>query len=617
MDSDRNINGDKIVDSDAFSLQAIFSDKYEVDFFQREYVWQYKQLEDLINDLSNEFLRNYETGDTPEDVRRYDPYYMGEIVVSSINGKNSVIDGQQRITTLTLLLIYLKNHFGHVPQFPGDLNSLIYKDSYGTESFNLDVPERRECMTALNNGKDYTAKDTDPSSVQNLIDRYNDIEECWNKNIDDSNVVEFVYWLENKVMFSKVWTNSDEFAYVIFETMNDRGLSLTPVEMLRSYLLANINAGDARSNAMKKYDSAVKKLKEINLGSKSKAELEFFKVYFRGHFASGSMAAKSGDSDFARIGKEFHRWVQDKNRDLGLISPVDYCDFIDKVYFYANIYSKLFKIIEKRDSENYLYVIVNDDYSFTLQPAPILAAIKYDDNEDTIEKKIKIISKYLTKVLSWRVWGHWQISQSSMEAPIYDLCSKIRDADIDVINEVLSENPLPMPDIDTSAPMLNHQNRPKLKVLLSTITEIVARNSADERYPKSEYILNDKEPTEVEHIWCNHFDRHPEFDNEQSFSDMRNNIGALLVLPKSFNASYNDSDYEDKVQQYFNQNILAKTLNPLMYNNHPGFSRFVEKTGLPFKSYEHFDKNSILERANLYRSILQWNWNDNNEEEKW
>ncbi|WP_204966783.1 DUF262 domain-containing protein [Megamonas hypermegale] len=45
----------KIVDSKVYSLKELFSDKFEVDFYQREYVWQRKQMEDLIMDLSLEF----------------------------------------------------------------------------------------------------------------------------------------------------------------------------------------------------------------------------------------------------------------------------------------------------------------------------------------------------------------------------------------------------------------------------------------------------------------------------------------------------------------------------------------------------------------------------------
>ena len=92
----------KIVDSKAYPLKELFSDKFDVDFYQREYVWQKKQLDDLINDLSTEFLKNWSSNDALDKIRDYDPYFMGEIVLSLKEGKrSSIIDGQQRITTFS------------------------------------------------------------------------------------------------------------------------------------------------------------------------------------------------------------------------------------------------------------------------------------------------------------------------------------------------------------------------------------------------------------------------------------------------------------------------------------------------------------------------------------
>ena len=143
-------------------------------------------------------------------------------------------------------------------------------------------------------------------------------------------------------------------------------------------------------------------------------------------------------------------------------------------------------------------------------------------------------------------------------------------------------------------------------MLLSLITEIVAYNSGE-----SHYLLNDKD-MEVEHIWANHYIQHKyEFDNENDFATARNNIGDLLVLPKSFNASYGDDPYKDKVVQYFSQNILAQSLNAQKYSNSPGFLQFVQSSGLPFKPYDDFKMAGINERAELYKSILKWNWQTN------
>ena len=480
---------------------------------------------------------------------------------------------------------------------------MIYSDDHGEERFNLDIEDRREVMYALYKQGEYVVSEGDKYSIKNLVDRYNDIEECWNSEIDESNVVSFTYWIMEKVMFSKVWTNSNDFAYVIFETMNDRGLSLTQVEMVRSYLLANIDNDSARTKAMNKFDAMLNKLISIKLSSKSKAEFEFFKMYLRGHYAEDFSQAKNSNSDFVRIGKEFHRWLRDNELKLGLETDEDFVEFINKIDFFAKVYEKINNLIQGRNTKDYLYLIVNADYNFTLQVPLILSAVKYQDTDEIVEAKIKVVSKYLSKVLSFRVWNHWMISQSTLENPIYNLCKRIRDLSVEEIASILDTNPLDAPELNNS-PTLNQQNRSRLRVLLSLITEIVAANSGE-----SDYMLNKDEPVEVEHIWSNHFEEHTdEFSDEDEFANVRNNIGDLLVLPKSFNASYGDDPYSLKVKQYFSQNILAQTLNKQKYENNPGFVKFKDESKLEFESYDEFKKANIAKRAELYKQILIWNW---------
>lgn len=592
----------KTVDSQAFALKDLFANKFSVDYYQREYVWQTKQIEDLIQDLSTEFLKNWRSGHKLKEVSSYDPYYMGEVVISTSGSKNAIIDGQQRITTLTLLLIYLLRRYGHLSSFPREIDKLIYSDYYGEQLFNLDIDERKECMLSLLREGEYAPKETDTISVKNLVARYDDIEQSWNPEINEDNAVAFTYWVKEKIVFSKVWTNSDEFAYVIFETMNDRGLSLTQVEMIRSYLLSNIDAGVKRDSAMNVFDSVIDKLVNIKLSSKSKAEFEFFKMFFRGHYAQDLTQGKNSVSDFTRIGKEFHRWLRDNEKKVGLNSSDDFVNFVNKISFFAKAYTRIIELTQARDTKNYLYLVVNSDYNFTLQPALILSSIAYLDSDEIIDAKIKIVSKYITKVLTWRTWNHWMISQSSLEAPVYQLCKDIREKSIEEVTAILNTDPLQSPELG-AAPVLNQQIKYRLKVMLSLITEIVAKESGE-----PDYMLNHND-IEVEHIWSDHFDEHTdEFDNADDFSKARNTLGDLLVLPKSFNASYNDDPYSSKVVQYFSQNILAQSLNEQKYQNAPGFMRFKNESGINFKPYNEFKKNSITERSDLYREILLWNW---------
>lgn len=136
-----------IVNSETHPLEKIFADKYKVDFYQRDYVWGSKHIDDLIRDLSTEFLKNWKPSDSFDDILRYDPYFMGEIVLSIKDGINYIIDGQQRITTLTLLLIYIINKYKHIDDFPIDeIKPLIYKQKGGKKTFNLQIEERKECI---------------------------------------------------------------------------------------------------------------------------------------------------------------------------------------------------------------------------------------------------------------------------------------------------------------------------------------------------------------------------------------------------------------------------------------------------------------------------------------
>jgi uncharacterized protein with ParB-like and HNH nuclease domain len=595
--------GEIIVDSDCHTLTSVLNNKYEVDFYQREYVWEKSHIEDLINDLVGEFMKNWSPNDDLSKTKSYNPYFMGEIVLSKRDNHRYIIDGQQRITTMTLLLIYLLKKYGHVNKFPdAAVRDCIYSDDFGEMKFNLEVPERKQCMNALYNVGTYDVQANDTPSVQNMVDRYMDFEDVWDERITEENVVSFVYWIKDRIFFSEVWTNSDDFAYVIFETMNDRGMSLTQVEMLRSYLLANVDETD-RNLVIQKFDTMIGKLTSIKLSSKSKAEFEFFKMYFRSHYANDANDANP-KSDFTRIGKEFHRWVRDNEIKLALKNSNDFIGFIDRLVFFSSVYEKINALVAQRNTNKYLYLIVNSDYGFTLQPALILASVKFGDSSDIIEEKIQLVSKYLTKVLSWRVWNHYLISQNSMEKPIYSLCMKIRDKDISEIKDIFDSNPIEIPDITDAAPTLNQQNRKKLKVLISLITEIVASASG-----QPDYLLNKDVPMEIEHIWADHFNQHEdEFDSESEFASIRNNIGDLLVLPKQFNASYGDDPYQKKVVQYFSQNILAQSLHKDKYQNNPGFLNFKTESGLPFEAYESFKRNDIMQRAKLYKYILLWNW---------
>ncbi|MEA3211695.1 MAG: hypothetical protein QOE70_4752 [Chthoniobacter sp.] len=122
--------------------------KYSIDYYQREYKWQEKQIAELVEDLTQRFLEDYRPDHARKKVREYGHYFLGSIILSKKESDAYIVDGQQRLTSLTLLLIYLRNRQRDL-EVKVNIDELISSEAFGEKSYNLDVPERTPCMDAL------------------------------------------------------------------------------------------------------------------------------------------------------------------------------------------------------------------------------------------------------------------------------------------------------------------------------------------------------------------------------------------------------------------------------------------------------------------------------------
>lgn len=108
---------------------------------------------------------------------------------------------------------------------------------------------------------------------------------------------------------------------------------------------------------------------------------------------------------------------------------------------------------------------------------------------------------------------------------------------------------------------------------------------------------------------ADHPDRHTdEFPHPADFTEYRNRIGGLLLLPKSFNASYSDMPYEEKRKHYNSQNLLARSLHEQAYEHNPGFLKYIKERGLPFQPHAQFKRADLDARQDLYRRLAEEVW---------
>src|SRR4051812_25519502 len=111
---------------------------FGIDEYQREYKWDSSNVEELVNDLLAKFESSYRPGDEPRMAEDYADYFLGTIIVTSRGGKHFLVDGQQRVTSLTLLLIYLfRAALDQGQPVATTIEPLIVSDNYGERKFNL------------------------------------------------------------------------------------------------------------------------------------------------------------------------------------------------------------------------------------------------------------------------------------------------------------------------------------------------------------------------------------------------------------------------------------------------------------------------------------------------
>lgn len=580
---------------------------YGIDYYQREYKWKTKQLSELLGDLTSRFFEDYKEKHTTKDVANYGHYFLGSIVVSQADDVRQIVDGQQRLTTLTLLLIYLNNQQKHSDK-KVSIENLIYDDDFGEKSFKLSIPERNACMEALFNEAAFDLQGS-TESVENLYGRYGDIDELLNDDLKDEVLALFIYWLIRKVQLVEITAYDDEDAYTIFETMNDRGLALTPTDMLKGYLLANIDNASKRQEANK-----IIKTWLLNFSDYGKdTESDFFKTWLRAQYARKIRERKKNakPEDFDLIGTEYHRWVRNHESLLNLQDGNDYFMWISReLAYFARMYQKVMEA-SKGWVEGWESVRFNADNGFTQQFQLLLAPLNSNDDEATAVEKVKVIADYIDCWLNLRIWNFRSISYSTLQYTVFQLSKEIRGLSLPKLRQLLIKRlKQDYAELDFSEELYLHgRNSKQIHRLLARMTDWIETESKQQgRY--LEYIVRSgKNAYEIEHIWSNHYSRYKDqFEHQKDFEDYRNYLGGLLLLPKKINASLNDSTYKHKLKHYLKENLLARSLHQKCYENNPGFLKMVKQTELTFKAYDDFNIKEFDERQELYSLLAERIW---------
>jgi len=605
--------------------ELLSGNKFTIDEYQREYKWGQENITDLINDLLNKFRASYAVDHSIRNVAKYEDYFLGSIILNKKDiGDNlvfSIVDGQQRITSITLLLIHLY-HLGTEKNVSQDILSemqrMIYSDSWGSKAYNLDIPDRHVVLDALFKGNEFNHQ-VHNESVRNMYKRYRDIEsENIEKALGDAFEL-FLYWFCKRIAIIEISCQSSNQAYDIFETMNDRGKPLSTVDMLKSFFLSHVSDQKKLDHLNSIWRSATYPINIWDNSYYSTREVTFFKTWFRSKYMAKSdeVSGRTNDHESERINNSLNRWARENakrlnwNREDVIVSLIE-----DELKHFSSVY---ISILKRSHRFNALFdsIYYNDETGFSWQPTILLSAIRVNDDEHEVSRRLRAVSKYIDFWIVSRFANGKRFKSTDFSKELIALIVDIRDMDFGTLKNYLVEK------IDSSELQilggtkgkksgirelqLNQYTKKGIRYILARISEYVQRGAIANESSWFMWYMNRHD---IEHIIEDNYRRYAdEYSSQSDFDSNRNRIGALLLVPSGTNKSFQDKPFQLKKYHYIASGFFAGSLDEKSYIHQPGFVDFITKNGFDFKPYEKFGVKETQERTELVARIAEQIWN--------
>ena len=607
----------KPVDAISKTIRDIYDVKkpYFIDIYQREYKWTKEPTIELLKDIE----RGYQSKK---------PYFLNSYLVSDTKNKEKVvtaiIDGQQRLTTILLILIKLKNIVETFPSseeiFSLDIlkNLITKRDDYGNSiGFIITNKNREEMLKSLyesdniNDQKDETQK--------NMQDNYKIISDYYEKFLenDTGKINKYIEYLLGNVSAIELKILDSRDVAMIFEVVNDRGVKLKSHEILKAKLLSVLDK-DQKEQSNKIW------IDILNMYFKGNINIDiFFRDYIRARYHI-----------FEAEEKDYHKLFDTNeklNDDFGNLQNQDivFEKVTKEIKFYAELYFKLIT------NNKYEYIEYNKSLGQGIQYILCLSAINIKDSEAIQDAKINTISRYYEK---WHmILNLWNIYDSNRTDEYYrEVLKEIIDTqDIVIIEKSIDSNHIKnlnkgkddgyknislATDLFSKHKDFSHKNKNITRYVLMRIelelSKLLGMSSRIQDFSKFGKYLNQRNNSNtsihIEHIYTYNEKNLQLFDNDQDqLEEERNKLGMVLLLQASQNQSSGADLYSNKIECYKKSNfiwneLLSGHIDNVLYKKLPAVLQinYYIEPGIDGV----FPVDKIRERQEAVFNIIKYIW---------
>ncbi|MEG3693935.1 DUF262 domain-containing protein [Vibrio coralliirubri] len=608
------------ISPDKQNIDSVFSNTlYHIDFYQREYRWTNEPVERLLDDVFFKFNEIYtEYGESiPASANsvdeKYPWYYLNTYVTNKVEGKVFIVDGQQRLTTLSLVLIkllHLARHFSSKAE--KWLDNKVCGQSGFENCFWMNHEAHTETQQALYSNK---LEDVDTNSgvtAINMVKNFNLLSTWLDKHLDSQHKFEtFVFYFLRRLVLINLTVEQTDVP-MVFEVINDRGVRLKPFEILKGKLLGQV---DKTVLVEKEYNSIwEKRIRALNEHSEDESD-RFFRFYLKARFADTRRDGQRFDGDYHRI--MFTRDFDDK---LELAhNPKGVMSFLDGAFqYYSELYNDALNLFKKAEDTAFTYNRVNDiDGAFML----LMSSCKIGDIER--EEKLKAIPLELDRVFSLlQLQGAYD--SNSFQEMLYRISAKIRSQPLsevrsafegELIDELSKrrlaevEEPFKYSFFKQAGNGLNARFK---RYFFARVEQFLAENmNLNMKHPFSDLVTKTGAKTgfHIEHILAYNEDNIGLFEgDEERFEVERNRLGGMLLLKGKDNISSNNEPYSEKLKSYANTLYWNETLREDSYKSKLDLQQLQIDFDLNLRPLQEFGPEALEERQKLLFEISKIMW---------
>lgn len=613
------------ISPDKQNIDSVFSNTvYHIDFYQRDYKWTESPVQRLLDDIYYQFAEKYQkhadVDPGKETVTAHYPwYYLNTYVTNVIEGRVYVVDGQQRLTTLTLILIKLR-HLAkrYESKTVNWLENKIAGYSGMEREFWMNHVRYTDQLNALFEGCDDFKSINSSAGITaaNLVKNYQLIDQWCDSHLDNRHKLEtFVFYFLTRLVLINLAVEQTDVP-MVFEVINDRGVRLNPYEILKGKLLGQIDKIELENGD---YNGIwERQTKKVNAFRENEID-NFFRAWLKAKFADSRKDGQRFDGDYHR-----EMFTNGMNNLLQLDhNPSAVKPFLKETFtYYTNLYARIWQGT-KVFSSDYPCVFYNNLNELDTQFLLIMAACRYDDPDETA--KIALVSQQIDRFFTLlQLQNSYDSNQVIIE--LFLVAKKIRDRSIEEI----------APAFDSRLQAILEQRRS------GTVTEsfqwgyfrnasIVSLNKRFIRYyfaridhflasgmkvsPKhsiQDLVTKRGEITgfHVEHILSNNEENRMLFGgDEERFDSERNRLGGVLLLKGKDNISSSNEAYQDKLKTYANTLYWNETLRADTYKSKLDFIDFRNNHNLDFHHLDKFGPDELEYRHRLLFDLSNLIWN--------